>query len=81
MSAGEDAVEARRKPRHRGADTFGAPLRPAIAFNPMNPLQPLPDGRVPAGDTSYSGSAKGPRQAFCARFRAARSSRRRDSAA
>ena len=35
-------------------DTFGGPLRPTIAFNPGNPLQPLPDGGVPAGDTSYS---------------------------
>ncbi len=35
-------------------DTFGSPLRPTIAFNPRNPLQPLPDGGVPAGDTSYS---------------------------
>ena len=36
------------------ADTFGGPLRPTIAFHPINSLQRLPDGGVPAGDTSYS---------------------------
>lgn len=35
-------------------DTFDAAMRPTIAFNPGNPTMPLPDGRVPAGDTSYS---------------------------
>ena len=40
--------------RRGNTDTFGAPLRPTIAFNPGNPRQPLPDGGVPAGDTSYS---------------------------
>ena len=35
-------------------DTFEGSLRPTIAFNPRNPRQPLPDGGVPAGDTSYS---------------------------
>lgn len=36
------------------ADTFDAPTRPTIAFNPRNQTMPLPGGRVPAGDTSYS---------------------------
>ena len=36
------------------ADTFGAAMRPTIAFNPRNPNMPLPQGAVPAVDTSYS---------------------------
>lgn len=35
------------------SDTFGSPLRPTIVFHPLNSLQRLPDGGVPAGDTSY----------------------------
>lgn len=35
-------------------DAFNAAMRPTIAFNPRNPTQPLPQGAVPAGDTSYS---------------------------
>ena len=50
ISAGVAYARAQRD----NADTFGGPMRPTIAFNPMNPLQPLPDGGVPAGDTSYS---------------------------
>lgn len=35
-------------------DTFGAATRPTIAYAPMQPNRRLPDGAVPAGDTSYS---------------------------
>ncbi len=35
-------------------DTFGGATRPTIAFNPANPSVRLPDGAVPATDTSYS---------------------------
>ena len=41
------------------ADTFGAAMRPTIAFNPRNPTMPLPGGQVPAGNTSYSRSYDG----------------------
>ncbi|GAA0571161.1 TonB-dependent receptor [Caenispirillum bisanense] len=34
-------------------DTFGAALRPTAAYSPMNPSVRLPNGAVPAGDTSY----------------------------
>ena len=41
------------------ADTFGAAMRPTIAFNPGNQTMPLPGGQVPAGNTSYSRSYDG----------------------
>lgn len=37
-------------------DTFGAAVRPTIAYSPANPAVRLPDGAVPAGDTSYDHS-------------------------
>ena len=41
------------------ADTFGAARRPTAAFNPLRPTQPLPNGFVPAGDTSYAQTYSG----------------------
>ena len=35
-------------------DTYALPTRPTIAFNPANQFQPLPDGAIPAQDTSYA---------------------------
>jgi iron complex outermembrane receptor protein len=37
-------------------DTYDRPTRPTIAFNPANPTVSLPNGAVPAQDTSYSRS-------------------------
>ena len=37
-------------------DRFGSATRPTIAFNPAMPDQRLPDGAVPATDTSYDRS-------------------------
>ena len=40
-------------------DRFGSPTRPTIAFNPVMPDQRLPNGAVPATDTSYDRSYDG----------------------
>lgn len=40
-------------------DTFDQPTRPTIAYNPRNPTMLLPNGAVPATDTSYSRSYSG----------------------
>lgn len=47
------------KAERDNADTFGAATRPTIAFNPRNPIMPLPGGQVPAGNTGYSRSYDG----------------------
>ena len=41
------------------ADRFESAVRPTIAFNPAMPDQRLPDGTVPATDTSYDRSYDG----------------------
>jgi iron complex outermembrane receptor protein len=40
---------------HRdNADRYGLPTRPTAAYSPAHPGVALPDGAVPAGDTSYA---------------------------
>ncbi len=51
------------------SDTYGAATRPTIAFNPRNPGQLLPNGAVPATDTSYARSYEGWTPALALSFR------------
>ncbi len=52
VSPGLSYAHATRK----NTDTFGAPTRPTIAFNPANPAMPLPNGAVPTVSTDYDRS-------------------------
>lgn len=49
LSPGLSYAHARRE----NVDEFGAATRPTAAFSPMRSSQRLPDGAVPATDTSY----------------------------
>lgn len=40
-------------------DRWDAATRPTVGYNPMNPGQRLPNGAVPAGDTSYDRNYSG----------------------